>query len=357
MRTILACVVAFAACGTRDHPPPISDQGNVGNVAGEGASLFPAPAGDAGMPTRVDAGAARVVVIAANQPGPRGLASDERFLYFANAGTGASDGTIQRATLDGKNLVTLASGLASPGPMLFRGGALYWANEGAVSAVAANGSIEMLPLPTGAPQILAGREVAPSFLTADANNLFWTSNTFGNGVSVESVPRAGGRTHLLSTFPSPLSPGGIAVDERFVYFIGYGEGTGALFRTALAGEAPELIWQSDAGEPLALVLDGTTLYWVVNDAPANGAVLAMPITGTQPTRIARAQDHPVRLAVRDGIVYYVTSPRTGPGQLLAVPTTGGTPHVILGGLDQPRGILVGDVIHVATRDQVLAIRK
>ncbi len=342
-----------AACGDPTHPPTVSEPGDV-RGAGAGAPAPSAPIvralPDATRPN------VTVTVLARDQARPRGLASDGTFLDYTTAGTGALDGTVRRVDLQSHQQSTLVSGLASPGDLISRNGALFFVDRG-TSMFSATGAIDVL-VAGAAPHALASGEIAPMFLAADATRVYWESNDFGAGVSVSRAPLAGGHSEVLTTAPGPYFPGGIAVDTAFVYFVAHGEGTGTLYRASLAGETPEVLWDSDAGEPIGLVLSGATLYWVVDDAPPNGAVFSMPITGTQPTRIAAAQDHPVALAISGGTLYYVTDPPGAGGQLLRIPTTGGSaPVVLLSGLDQPRAIQASDRIHVATRDQILEISK
>ena len=89
----------------------------------------------------------------------------------------------------------------------------------------------------------------------------------------------------------------------------------------------------------AMVVDGSTVYWMVGDYPENrGTVYRVDVSSSVPTaEIVVELDQVPRAMARSGDRLYITTGRQDAvdGRLLSVSTRGGDPTVVVGGLAWP----------------------
>jgi sugar lactone lactonase YvrE len=64
-------------------------------------------------------------VLAEDQGGPRGIATDGQSLYWANSGSG----TVMRVSVDGGTAVVLATSQQEPWSVAVDGESVYWTNH------------------------------------------------------------------------------------------------------------------------------------------------------------------------------------------------------------------------------------
>jgi hypothetical protein len=123
----------------------------------------------------------------------------------------------------------------------------------------------------------------------------------------------------------------IAVTQDYVFgstLIRTTDQRGGIFRVPIRGGAPEHYVQLRYAQALTVL--GDKIYFVVNDAPADGAtktggLYSCPVAGTspcEPTRIVAA-DSPYALAVDKGQLFFSDDTQG----IMKVPPTGGTPAV------------------------------
>ena len=131
----------------------------------------------------------------------------------------ADDANVYFAALSGPSLSVVSKGGGTPQVLVPNQGvvediavgesALYWVTD--------TGTVMALPLPAdpdaAAPRVLASKQSAPSALTVDSSQVYWTNNGAG---TVMMVPQSGGTATPLAT--GQMHPSAIAVDSSGVYW-------------------------------------------------------------------------------------------------------------------------------------------
>lgn len=282
-----------------------------------------------------EAGACSVVIVAANEPSPQGLAVDATQVYWTNTGAG---GDVESCPLSScaSGGVVLASGLSSPNAVLSAGGYAWWTNYGAstlqrCATSGCNGTATtmatMSPLSTG-----FGR------LAADATTLFFTDA--GNG-KVHSCPLTG-----CAGAPATLATGqtnawGIAVDGTNVYWV-IDQALGSVRSCPKSGCGASntlmVTLASNQGGPRTLTADATHVYWVTQTGSTVMRCAKAGCNGA-PETLASDVLNPHGVAVDDTFVYFTE--RTT-GSVKKVVKTGGTPTLVAGAQGIPFNVVVDD---------------
>jgi hypothetical protein len=189
----------------------VSERPGIQAIAVDGESVYFTVANDAsGEVVRVPKTGGTPVVLAAEQHGPRAVAFDDANVYWTNTG----DGAVMKVAKGGAGApVVVAAGQASPCGLSVSQGQLLWTN-----AAAADGAVMKLALAGGAPETLAGRQVSPCSVAADAQSVYFAPNRIAG--PLKRVPRTGGAPAALAAdaTPAEVSQNTVAVDERFVYW-------------------------------------------------------------------------------------------------------------------------------------------
>lgn len=199
---------------SRDGGEPrelVSDRRGIQAIAVDDKSVYFSVANDApGEVVRVPKTGGTPVVLASMQQGPRAIAFDDANVYWTNTG----DGSVMKVVKDGGSApVVVAAGQASPCGLSVSQGQLLWTN-----AAAADGAVMKLALAGGAPETLAGQQVSPCSVAADAQSVYFAPNRIAG--PLKRVPRTGGAPAALAAdaTPAEVSQNTVAVDERFVYW-------------------------------------------------------------------------------------------------------------------------------------------
>lgn len=243
-------------------------------------------------------------LLAFGQGAPVALAVDGTHVYWANGGSGAADGAIQRtAKLLGGAPSALATGRVSPAGLTLDGGDVLWVEQGHPGQ--SDGALLRVPVAGGAPVVLAGALPLPLALATDGVSVYVTAQ---EGNALLSVPRGGGAPSTLASLSGPRE---LALDGAFVYVTC---ADGSLSRVPLAGGGPTVL-ASGLGDPWGVAVDGSSVY--VRDAGA-GTLLAVPKAGGAAVTLASGLDSS-RSVVRDGASLVYGSG----GALFTLPVAGG----------------------------------
>jgi hypothetical protein len=176
------------------------------------------------------------------------IAGDGTSVYWIDA----ANVSLMKGTPGGGTVTTLVAGLGTTtGELALEGGNVYWADTTSIRMVSSAGQ-------GGAATTFQSGQVAPGFVAADANNVYWTTQG-----SLVRVPIGGG---ALVTITSGQTFSYVAIDATSFYWstgtqieevplLGVGVTPTVLYALATgAGEADE--------HPYGLAVVGSCLYWI-----------------------------------------------------------------------------------------------
>jgi len=256
------------------------------------------------------------------------------------------DGGFKPTSLeDGGQLANVVQNLDQPASTLVaRNGNLYY------TQVISGSPIYRLPLVDGgAPATFGPPLPTPVGLAVDSNNAYaWNVGTFALNSStnnkdgtVVQVPLGGGAPITLATnmevFYDSAYLNAISVDSANVYWVSGASGSdGAIMKTPIGSASPTALY-SGQDVPMAVVSDGTNVYWTnlgTFDAMGNsnndGSVWQGSVNGGSPVRLAANQPGPYCVAVDANNVYWTDLGPLG-GDNLPKPSTGLVQQVRIGG--------------------------
>jgi hypothetical protein len=182
------------------------------------------------------------------------------------------------------------------------------------------------------PVSLATSQVLPFGVAINDVEVFWVSDTGGDGVAVEATGLGGGSSLVLGTVAGANNrPGGASATLDSVYFAvwTYPSGSGGgIFTVPIAGGMLATLQSFDSGAPNDLRIDDNNVYWddVGSSASGSGAVFSMPLAGGSVTTLASGLGTPDQLAVdaknvytadfTTGLVYEMPIGSSGPPKIL-----------------------------------------
>lgn len=284
--------------------------------------------------------------LASNLDNPWGLAVDSANVYWVNSGDCVTaSGSVMMCAIGGcgDKPTTLASGLVCPWALAVDATTVYWTSLGDTNDQplngpgAAIGSVMTCPIAgcNNAPTTLVSGIDSPQTLAVDATNVYWTDpvaqtvdkcaiggcgNTptvLASGVgdvlglavdatsvywaqgSVMQVPIAGGSPTTLACTDST----DVAVDSANVYCLDSDNPGGMSEAPKAAGSAVTSLWTSSGGvSPVALAVDGTSVYWTSSD----NEVRRVPIGGGSVTVVASGPGGAGQIVVDSANVYWTT---------------------------------------------------
>jgi hypothetical protein len=146
-------------------------------------------------------------------------------------------------------------------------------------------------------------------LAVDDKYVYWTG--WGTSNAVLKAPASGGTPVVLAANQS--SPFGIAVDATSVYWASNG---GSVGKVPLGGGAETQLAQGPSGAN-NIAVDATSVYWTI--AETTGSIMKVPLGGGASTTIAANQFVPTSLAVDAANAYWTTEANT----VVSVPLGGG----------------------------------
>jgi hypothetical protein len=225
---------------------------------------MPEPGRHSGKAWRVRKAGSAPKLLAENLPWPRGLAQDERYLYWASF----AEGRVLRLDKDGGQLTALVEGEQAPRDVAVDGSDVYFVTgPGEVKRVSktaldatrvfwltggATGALSECSKSSCKPRVLARGVKEPGALVLDDASVYWTDRPDGLVLTVE---KDGGSVHTLVR--GQWDAARLALGREHIYWQ-----TGErLFRVAKAG-GKAVPWGHSASTVVALATDARTLYWL-----------------------------------------------------------------------------------------------
>jgi hypothetical protein len=231
----------------------------------------------------------------------------------------------------------MTSGLPFVYRVATNGKAVYFASSDSNDT---NGAIYALPLdasdisdPTPF-ALLKGYTEAIEVIAADCNNVYFAEKFKS---SLFSIPLTGGMPSLISaTEPSVVA---IVADGTNVYWVSGSDGNqGAVRMWDPAAKVLRSIAQGQSS-PFGLAVDNTHIYWSLNgpDLATNGIRrTTIPTTAAQPdVRIVTQGGQPSGIAVDDESVYWIE--KKAPSSIMRAPKAGGMTSVEVATTTGPLG--------------------
>ena len=240
---------------------------------------------------------------------PYAIAVDATDVYW----TAASSGAVLKAPLVGGTPTTLAFGVR-PDCIAVDATSVYWTDG--------SETVMSVPLGGGTPTTLATAQDGSAGLAVDDTNVYW-ANAFGGagGGAVMKVPKGGGTAITLASGGDPYA---IVLDATNVYWTN----GGTIMRVAKGGGTPTTLAISP-GAPEGIAVDATSVYWTVTAyGTATGTVMKVAVAGGMPITLASGQDEPSSIAVDSTDAYWTNF---GNGKIVSIPLSGGTPAVVASG--------------------------
>ncbi len=265
-----------------------------------------------------------------------GVAVDANRVYFASlaAGTGSA-------------LSVNKSGMA---PLT------HWTGNGFVWWLAVNGNTLLFTMPgagnvmrydlsgTSAATPLASGQASPQRAVIDATRACWVNvgTTATNG-SIVCATLGDGQVTTFATAQS--RPGGVAIDNQFVYWTSRTSGTILRLPFTSPGTAPSVIALGQVA-PIAIAVDAQNVYW----ANGSGTIMQAPAAGGgTPVPLVSAQTGLFDIVLDGANLYYsATFGAMNAGVIRRIPTAGGAFFTLAARQNYP-GALVVDATDVYWR--------
>lgn len=175
------------------------------------------------------------------------MALDAMYAYWSDG----SNGSLLKARVRGGIAMTLAreSGAST---IAIDATSLYWTVRGTSTS---DGSVNRVSLSGGAPTTLAAGQGQPGGIAVDDRSVYWAN--YGSG-TIQKVSHDGGAASTLASGQETAQV--IAIDDASVYFA---TSTGRLAKVPKAGGATTTLAASTA---LDIALDATSVYWTDGSA-------------------------------------------------------------------------------------------
>jgi hypothetical protein len=235
---------------------------------------------------------------------------------------------------EGRCATTLTTTGPEPWYIALDSSFVYWAD-------AKSGDIMEVSIDGGASTRLVSYAIIPDsaaqgMLAVDATNLYWSEYESG----ILTIPLAGGKVTSVASGEADA----IAVDDRGVFWV---DDSGSVDDVSLhGGPSYELVPAgpyAPSGTLAGIALDGTSVYWT--DQSGGGRVMKVPLTGGEPTVLARG-GQPTFIAVSGTNVVWTDLYSV----LLTVPISGGAKRTLVSDLGDCESIAVDDTSVYWTAD-------
>lgn len=231
-------------------------------------------------------------------------------LYWTLAPTYlGTDGRVFGANLDGSGVQELASGQATPQPIVADASGIYWLNYGTAPT---NGAVMSVPAGATTPVVFADAQPRPVSLAVDGSNVYWFTfaGNDGSESGVYKKPKAGGTiTPLAQSQPNATgSPFSIAVRGGRVYWAPRGLGnTDGRVRSIGIGGGAVTEYATNQVRPQAVDADDSFVYWTVYGNGNDGLVMKASLATREVTQVVGAVPNALGLALDGGTIYYTAA--------------------------------------------------
>jgi hypothetical protein len=210
--------------------------------------------------------------------------------------------------VDGRCVTTLATNQMQPRSIASDGVTVFWTNG------AANG-VMSVPVCGGHPMLIAVTADQPNAVAVDGTHVYWTETS-----SVKAWSKTTGVVSIIA--PNQASAAGLALAPGEIYWTD-DVADGGILRAPLDGGAPVTVVPY-AGNPYALVVSPTTVYWY---AYAGDRIFYAPLTGGSQTLFFYDSNSGIAgLGIDQRSLYYTEQSSLGP--LGVVPLDGGAATAI-----------------------------
>jgi sugar lactone lactonase YvrE len=233
--------------------------------------------------------------LAGSQLQPTAITTDGLNVYWVNFGA-AMGGTVVSVTVDGAFQTTLATGQVDPRAIAADGLNVYWANSDAVMG---------MPKKGGSLSVVASGQDGPNSLVVAPSGLYWTTSPGG---TVMRLPTVGKAPILLASSVSDLW--GIAVFGMNAY-VTSASGS-SVRRVAITGGNKLETFVSGQVSPTGIAADASGVYWANS---GDGTVMRAPFEGGTAQTLAINQEIPTHVATDEKAVYWVNE---GSGTVMKV---------------------------------------
>ncbi len=229
-----------------------------------------------------------------------GIAVANGSVYWVAGTSDASSGAIMEIPVGGGAMTTLASMSGDPAHIAADSSCIYWSEIMA-------GTVMKVPITGGEATTIALAET-PFWIALGETDVFWM------GQGVMKAPKAGGTATALtpSSFLT-LLPAGLAVDATNVYFTSGSPGSMSAVSTVFVqgGAITPITSGAQSSIPGPIAIDDTRAYWADD---GSNAVYAVPLSGGTPTTLAIDQNNVVAITVDGSAVYWLVNPNSSTGQ-------------------------------------------
>jgi hypothetical protein len=228
---------------------------------------------------------------------------------MCTSGCTPNSGTVNSVPIGGGAVVSIATGQATPGPLVIRGSVLYWLNEGTNSN---DGAIMSATLPGGTPMPVVTGINNPFGLDVDADTVYWTSN---GDSTVMAMPLAGGPKRMLASGQDNIYQ--VVVDDTNAYWWAYSYPGSAsihyIMSVAKTGGTPAPLVSDALSAQMAI--DASGLYWADN---ANGMIHSLSNGASTATDVCAMQGNVQSVATTADAVFWGVdgNANAGPNSLI-----------------------------------------
>jgi hypothetical protein len=262
------------------------------------------------------------------------IATDSQFLYWTNQPPAdPTTGFVMRANLDGSGAVRIASNQPGAQAILADSSGVYWSTGLAANGAADSNIMRLGPSDGTVPFPLVQNQLRIGAIAADANNVYWFTTSVqpdGSDGTVAFRSKAQGPITTIATGQPNATGTGMAIAAfgGRVYWVPRGLGNNdGLARSALpAANATVTTYASARERPIAVVSDGTFVYWTDLGNGTDGMVERSPVGSATPAALATGLPEPLSIGLDGKILYFTALGTNGVG---GAGTSGGLYRLVL----------------------------
>lgn len=260
------------------------------NASGESVGVLSVngkPSAAQGTIKKISINGGEVITLATGLDMPFALGIYDDHIYFSEAGTG----TIKKISIDGGQIATLADGLRRPRGLLVDDGWVYFAETG-------KGAIKKVSIDGGKVITIAEGLKNPGRLAADSDYLYICE--FAAKGDIKKIPKHATNARAMALTDGIDFPTCIILIDKNIFFIEHSP-RGRLLRMSTEGGAATVLLQN-LNRPTMNAVDRTHLYLM----EVGGTIQKVPLAGGDATVLASNLKTPAGAPVIDEEnVYFV----------------------------------------------------